>query len=117
MEQAFYRDRLASHGLTFLVPDRQDRAAVHAIIYDELGQGIVLDASRDRYREAIARLTAAGAQTRLELAAARTRRRLHTSQREERAAALTRIRAASGDDVADLLGRAVLGVKGGGPLG
>jgi hypothetical protein len=29
----------------------------------------------------------------------------------------TRIRAASGDDVADLLGRAVLGVKGGGPLG
>lgn len=62
MEQAFYRDRLASHGLTFLVPDRQDRAAVHAIIYDELGQGIVLDASRDRYREAIARLTAAGAE-------------------------------------------------------
>ena len=59
----------------------------------------------------------AGEQTRLEPAAARTRRRLHTSQREERAAALTRIRAASGDDVADLLGRAVLGVKGGGPLG
>jgi aspartate racemase len=62
MEQAFYRDRLASHGLTVLVPDRQDRAAVHAIIYDELCQGIVLDSSRDRYREVIARLTAAGAE-------------------------------------------------------
>jgi aspartate racemase len=43
--------RLASHGLTVLAPDRQDRAAVHAIIYDELCQGIVLDSSRDRYRE------------------------------------------------------------------
>ena len=43
--------RLASQGLTVLVPDRQDRAAVHAIIYDELCQGIVLDSSRDRYRE------------------------------------------------------------------
>ena len=32
MEQAFYRERLAAHGLTVLVPDRQDRAAVHAII-------------------------------------------------------------------------------------
>jgi len=51
-----------SHGLTVLVPDLQDRAAVHAIIYDELCQGIVLDSSRDRYREVIARLTAAGAQ-------------------------------------------------------
>ena len=62
MEQAFYRDRLAAHGLTVLVPDLQDRAAVHAIIYDELCQGIVLDSSRDRYREVITRLTAAGAQ-------------------------------------------------------
>jgi len=62
MEQAFYRDRLAAHGLSVLVPDRQDRVAVHAIIYDELCQGIVLDSSRDRYREVIARLTAAGAQ-------------------------------------------------------
>jgi aspartate racemase len=36
--------------------------AVHAIIYHELCQGIVLDSSRDRYREVITRLTAAGAQ-------------------------------------------------------
>lgn len=61
MEQAFYRDRLAAHGLTVLIPDGHDRAAVHAIIYDELCQGIVLNSSRDRYREVIARLTAAGA--------------------------------------------------------
>ena len=62
MEQAFYRDRLAAHGLTVLIPDGHDRAAVHAIIYDELCQGIVLNSSRDRYWEVIARLTAAGAE-------------------------------------------------------
>jgi aspartate racemase len=68
MEQAFYRDRLASHGRTVLVPT------------------------------------------------ARTAPRSTRSSRNARQLR-TRIRAASGDDVADLLGRAVLGVKGGGPLG
>jgi aspartate racemase len=43
-------------------PTARTAAAAHAIVYDELCQGIVLDSSRDRYREVIARLTAAGAQ-------------------------------------------------------
>jgi amino-acid racemase len=62
MEQAFYRDRLAARGLTVLIPDAEDRATVHSIIYQELCQGIVLDASRDRYRQVMARLAEAGAQ-------------------------------------------------------
>jgi aspartate racemase len=62
MEQAFYRDRLASHGLTALVPDADDRATVHSIIYDELCQGIVSESSRGSYRQIMASLTAAGAQ-------------------------------------------------------
>ena len=62
MEQAFYRDRLADRGLAVLIPDAEDRAAVHSIIYQELCQGIVLDASRDRYRQVMARLAEAGAQ-------------------------------------------------------
>ena len=41
MEQTFYRDRLGSHGITALIPDAEDRATVHGIIYDELVQGIV----------------------------------------------------------------------------
>ncbi len=36
MEQDFYRDRLASHGLRVLIPPPDDRAEVHRIIYDEL---------------------------------------------------------------------------------
>lgn len=62
MEQDFYIDRLAAHGLTVLVPDAADRADVHRIIYDELCLGIVLDESRQLYRDVIERLVHAGAQ-------------------------------------------------------
>jgi aspartate racemase len=61
MEQAFYRDRLAGHGLDVLVPDAVDRALVHRVIYEELCLGIVRDESRAAYRTVIDRLVAAGA--------------------------------------------------------
>ena len=61
MEQDFYRDRLASHGLDVIVPDASDRADVHRVIYDELCLGIVRDESRRRYQEVIGRLVDAGA--------------------------------------------------------
>ena len=62
MEQDFYRDRLAGHGLRVLVPDAADRAEVHRIIYDELCRGVLLEESRQIYRDAIDRLVAGGAQ-------------------------------------------------------
>jgi aspartate racemase len=62
MEQAFYRDRLAGHGLTVLVPDADDRAEVHRIIYEELCLGIVKPASRRFFQDVIGRFAAAGAQ-------------------------------------------------------
>jgi aspartate racemase len=62
MEQDFYRDRLAGHGLRVLVPDADDRATVHRIIYDELCLGVVSDDSRRAYRAVIDRLVDAGAQ-------------------------------------------------------
>ena len=63
MEQGFYRDRLAQrHGLEVLVPEADDRATVHSIIYGELVAGQVNEASRQAYREVIARLVARGAQ-------------------------------------------------------
>jgi aspartate racemase len=62
MEQAFYVDRLASHGLTVLVPDAGDRAEVHRIIYDELCLGVVLDESRQLYRGVLERLVQSGAE-------------------------------------------------------
>ncbi len=62
MEQDFYRDRLASHGLTVLVPEAEDRALVHRVIYDELCVGVVSEASRQAYVDVVARLADAGAQ-------------------------------------------------------
>ncbi len=63
MEQDFYRGRLeARFGLEVLIPDADDRAAVHGIIYRELVAGQVLDASRETYRAVIRRLVDRGAQ-------------------------------------------------------
>lgn len=46
MEHGFYSDRMAAHGISVQVPDAEDRAAVHSIIFDELCKGIVSGASR-----------------------------------------------------------------------
>ncbi len=63
MEQDFYKGRLATrHGLDVLVPEAEDRAQVHRVIYEELVQGRALPASRAAYRAVIARLVERGAQ-------------------------------------------------------
>jgi aspartate racemase len=61
MEQDFYRDRLETHGLTVLIPDSDDRAEIHRIIYEELVLGMVREESRTSYRATMNRLVAAGA--------------------------------------------------------
>ena len=62
MEQSFYRDRLANHGITVLVPPAQDRAVVHRIIYEELCLGMLREQSRQIYRDVITRLVDGGAE-------------------------------------------------------
>lgn len=63
MEHAFYKGRLGDHhGLSIIVPDEEDRATVHRIIYEELVAGKALVASRDAYREIIARMVENGAE-------------------------------------------------------
>ncbi|MFS0772128.1 aspartate/glutamate racemase family protein [Sphingomonas sp. 1P08PE] len=62
MEQPFYADRLARHGLDVLIPDADDRATVHRIIYDELVGGRIEPSSRQAYRAVIARLVDRGAE-------------------------------------------------------
>ena len=62
MEQPFYVERLQQQGLDVLLPDADDRATVHRVIYDELCQGRILDHSRDDYRRVMAALVAQGAE-------------------------------------------------------
>ncbi|NBF02147.1 amino acid racemase [Pseudomonas sp. Fl5BN2] len=62
MEQDFLKNRLAQHGLNVLIPDAQERQALHRIIYEELCVGIISEASRRVYQQVIESLQARGAQ-------------------------------------------------------
>lgn len=61
MEQAFYVDRLRARGLEVVVPEEQDRAMVHRVIYEELVHDVVREESRAAYRGVVGRLAEMGA--------------------------------------------------------
>lgn len=62
MEENFYVDRLASHGLEVLTPHEPDRTTIHDIIFDELVRGEVQEPSREAYVDVVDRLVDRGAQ-------------------------------------------------------
>ena len=63
MEEDFYKGRLRTHhGLDVVVPEAEDRAIVHRVIYDELCLGLVRDASRAEYLRIIESLVRQGAE-------------------------------------------------------
>ncbi|NBO18702.1 MAG: aspartate/glutamate racemase family protein [Proteobacteria bacterium] len=63
MEQDFYRERLKTRfGIDCMVPDEAGRELVHRVIFEELCQGIIRDASRHAFVQIINRLIAHGAQ-------------------------------------------------------
>ena len=62
MEDGFYAERMRQHGIDVLVPDPDDRAEVHRVIYEELCLGSIKDSSRDRYLDVARRFENSGAQ-------------------------------------------------------
>lgn len=62
MEQPFYVERLAAHGIDCLTPGEADRQQVHDIIFEELCRGQVRDASRRALQAIVGRLVECGAQ-------------------------------------------------------
>jgi aspartate racemase len=63
MEHDFYKGRLTHNfGLDVLVPDKADREIVHRVIYEELVQGKIVDASRTEYKRIIELLINNGAE-------------------------------------------------------
>ena len=63
MEQPFYRGHLLDrHGIEVAVPDVDDRATVHTVIFEELCRGQIKGASRSRYLSIMARMVSAGAE-------------------------------------------------------
>lgn len=62
MEQPFYVEHLAGHGIGCTVPDEAARVEVHRIIFEELCKGRILPSSRSALQEICAGLAARGAQ-------------------------------------------------------
>lgn len=63
MVEDFYRGRLrAKFGINVVIPDDEDRAIVHDVIYKELCRGTIRETSRQEYIRIIQRLAERGAQ-------------------------------------------------------
>ncbi len=62
MEQDFYRERLArKFGLNVMIPEEEDRAYIHQVIYRELCLGEIRDASKKEFLRIIGDLEQKGA--------------------------------------------------------
>lgn len=62
MEMAFYRDRLANHGITAITPDQETRQYMHHTIHDQMALGNFSDEVRERYVRIIDELVSQGAE-------------------------------------------------------
>ncbi|UYG07180.1 aspartate/glutamate racemase family protein [Halomonas sp. M4R1S46] len=62
MELAFYRERLEARGIEVLVPDAAQREVIHAVIFQELCQGVIKPESKVAYLGVVDSLAQRGAQ-------------------------------------------------------
>ncbi|MEO9322635.1 amino acid racemase [Nocardioides sp. C4-1] len=61
MEETFYAERLAAHGISVVVPDAAGRDLVDRVVFDEITQGVFRDESRAGYVDVMRDLAARGA--------------------------------------------------------
>lgn len=62
MRMAFYRERMATHGVTTFAPEEPDLAAFHELIYNRVAHGVIEDQDFVGARAAAAKLIGRGAQ-------------------------------------------------------
>jgi aspartate racemase len=62
MEEAFYKERLAEHGIECVIPTPEERDEIHRIIFSELCQGVIDAGSKTRFLQCLASLEQRGAQ-------------------------------------------------------
>ncbi|MBS45377.1 MAG: aspartate racemase [Nocardioides sp.] len=61
MEETFYAERLAAHGITVVVPDAAGRELVDRVVFEEITQGRFLEESRAAYVDVMHDLATRGA--------------------------------------------------------
>ncbi|MEK5038515.1 aspartate/glutamate racemase family protein [Sporosarcina sp. FSL K6-3457] len=62
MEQDFYKSRIASMGITVLIPNQEDREVINRVIFEELCLGNIQQSSREYYKKVIQLLVDEGAE-------------------------------------------------------
>ncbi len=62
MEETFYADRLAAHGIAVVVPEAAERALVDRVVFDEITQGTFREDSRAAYVDVMRGLRDRGAE-------------------------------------------------------
>jgi aspartate racemase len=61
MEETFYAERLAGHGISVVVPDAAGRDLVDRVVFDEITRGVFREESRAAYVDVMRDLAARGA--------------------------------------------------------
>ncbi|HRH40426.1 MAG TPA: aspartate/glutamate racemase family protein [Pyrinomonadaceae bacterium] len=62
MNNDFYKDRLARHGIEAIIPNDEERDFIHNSIFDELGKDIFTEETKQKYLEIIENLHQRGAE-------------------------------------------------------
>jgi aspartate racemase len=62
MEQPFFREELAKHGIAAIIPEAAEREFIHTSIMEELARGVFSDITKSKYIAVIDRLITRGAQ-------------------------------------------------------
>lgn len=62
MREAFYREHMATHGITTLAPEEPDAENVHRLIFDHLASGVIPEGARELLSGIVDKLVSQGAQ-------------------------------------------------------
>ncbi len=62
MELDFFKDKLSAQGIETIIPEANDREFIHETIFNELGKGLSLESTKERYLSIIEKLIDNGAE-------------------------------------------------------
>jgi aspartate racemase len=62
MELDFFTDKLKAQNIEAIIPELEDREFIHQTIFNELGKGLILESTKERYLSIIEKLIENGAE-------------------------------------------------------
>lgn len=62
MELDFFKEKLTALGIETIIPEDEDRDFIHDTIFNELGKGLIIESTKEKYLSIIEKLIANGAE-------------------------------------------------------